>query len=237
MLAENGLTPCPLGSNESLAFILGPNYFENVLLATCIETASAWKCKVVDNAARMLAEEFQLGSSHRIVLYGCFGMNRDRLAAILQSEIGLTLQSYPLVLFSLERAHGIEEMALEYGVKGFFYQDDNVETLFKGLAAVVCGEFWVSRKNMTEYILGNGFRLRGNQGGGNSCFHNLSRREVEILGLLATGAGNGIISDKLFISTHTVRTHLHNIFKKIHAKNRLEAVAWAAENLFLRSRP
>ena len=235
MLAENDVTTCSLGSNECLAFILGPNHFENVLLATCIETHSAWKCTVVDNIARIVAENGKRTPGRTVVLYDCFGMSRVRLEAIFQSEIEPSLQDYPLVLFSVDRASGIEKMALEYGVQGFFYQDDTVETLLKGLAAVVCGECWISRREMSEFLFGNGFRLRRNQMAGNAYPHDLSQREVEILGLLTTGAGNEHIAEKLFISPHTVKTHLHNIFKKIHAKTRLEAAVWAAETLFLRN--
>lgn len=59
----------------------------------------------------------------------------------------------------------------------------------------------------------------------------LTRREREILDLIASGFSNQQIADELFISPHTVKTHLHNIFKKINVKRRLQAALWAAENL------
>ncbi|HCY85736.1 MAG TPA: hypothetical protein DHV36_11430 [Desulfobacteraceae bacterium] len=59
----------------------------------------------------------------------------------------------------------------------------------------------------------------------------LTRREKEILDLIASGFSNQQIADELFISPHTVKTHLHNIFKKINVKRRLQAALWAAENL------
>lgn len=59
----------------------------------------------------------------------------------------------------------------------------------------------------------------------------LTRREVEILDLIAAGYANQQIADELFISPHTVKTHLHNIFKKINVKRRLQAALWAAKNL------
>ncbi len=59
----------------------------------------------------------------------------------------------------------------------------------------------------------------------------LTQREKEILDLIATGFSNQQIADELFISPHTVKTHLHNIFKKINVKRRLQAALWAAQNL------
>ena len=59
----------------------------------------------------------------------------------------------------------------------------------------------------------------------------LTDREKEILDLIAAGYSNQQIADELFISPHTVKTHLHNIFKKINVKRRLQAALWAAQNL------
>ena len=59
----------------------------------------------------------------------------------------------------------------------------------------------------------------------------LTRREKEILDLIANGYSNQQIADELFISPHTVKTHLHNVFKKINVKRRLQAALWAAQNL------
>jgi len=52
----------------------------------------------------------------------------------------------------------------------------------------------------------------------------LTRREIEILRLLAAGATTNKIAEKLFISQTTARNHIQNIFKKLSAHTRLEAV-------------
>ena len=60
----------------------------------------------------------------------------------------------------------------------------------------------------------------------------LTQRELEIIGLLGTGATNAEIAEKLFVSEHTVKSHLYNIFRKIKVHNRLQAMNWARRNLF-----
>lgn len=53
---------------------------------------------------------------------------------------------------------------------------------------------------------------------------NLSAREMEILSYLAKGYHDKEIADKFFLSIKTVRTHLRNIYKKLHVRSRTEAV-------------
>jgi DNA-binding NarL/FixJ family response regulator len=53
---------------------------------------------------------------------------------------------------------------------------------------------------------------------------NLSERENEILSYLSKGYYDKEIADKLFLSVKTVRTHLRNIYKKLHVRSRTEAV-------------
>ena len=55
----------------------------------------------------------------------------------------------------------------------------------------------------------------------------LSTREVEVLQLLAAGLSNQEIGGRLFISTHTVASHIRNILGKTGAANRTEAAAYA----------
>jgi DNA-binding CsgD family transcriptional regulator len=57
--------------------------------------------------------------------------------------------------------------------------------------------------------------------------NDLSARELEILKLVATGASNKEIAQKLYISLNTVKVHIRNIFTKINAASRTEAAMYA----------
>ncbi|RTZ21627.1 helix-turn-helix transcriptional regulator [Vibrio penaeicida] len=111
---------------------------------------------------------------------------------------------------------------------GVFYVDDDIDTLSKGMNAIQNGEMWLSRKLAQEYIMYYRQRQKSTT---NALYSKLTRREQQIIRHLAKGATNTEIADKLFVSENTVKTHLHNLFKKIHAKNRLQALIWAKENI------
>lgn len=55
----------------------------------------------------------------------------------------------------------------------------------------------------------------------------LTKREIEVLGLIASGATNKEISGELRISQHTVKSHVIHIFNKIGVNDRVQASTWA----------
>lgn len=57
----------------------------------------------------------------------------------------------------------------------------------------------------------------------------LSEREIEVLTLLASGRTNSEVAGDLFVSVGTVKSHTGNIYRKLGAKNRAEALTRARE--------
>jgi DNA-binding CsgD family transcriptional regulator len=55
----------------------------------------------------------------------------------------------------------------------------------------------------------------------------LSRRELEVLRLLAAGESNSQIARRLGLSTHTIERHVANLYRKIGARGRADAVGHA----------
>ncbi len=58
---------------------------------------------------------------------------------------------------------------------------------------------------------------------------NLSERESQVLQLMADGHSNQEIADHLYISIHTVKTHTSNLFAKLDAKRRTQAIVRAKQ--------
>ena len=59
--------------------------------------------------------------------------------------------------------------------------------------------------------------------------HSLTRRELEVLQLVAGGLRNKDITGRLKITEGTVKIHLHNIYGKLRARNRVDLVLRARE--------
>jgi DNA-binding CsgD family transcriptional regulator len=66
---------------------------------------------------------------------------------------------------------------------------------------------------------------------------NLTTREAEVLGWIAEGKTNAEIGRLLFISPHTVRKHIENIFEKLDVHTRTAAARYAGASLDVRRRP
>jgi DNA-binding NarL/FixJ family response regulator len=62
----------------------------------------------------------------------------------------------------------------------------------------------------------------------------LSSREMDILNCLVEGKSYMVIADQLFISPHTVRKHMANIYEKLHVNSKVEAVRMALEKKWVK---
>jgi NarL family two-component system response regulator LiaR len=58
----------------------------------------------------------------------------------------------------------------------------------------------------------------------------LSKREIEILGMIASGKQNSDIAELLVISPYTVRNHISNLLRKLQLQNRTQAATYAARH-------
>lgn len=65
------------------------------------------------------------------------------------------------------------------------------------------------------------------QNGEDALIEKLSEREQEVLNLIAGGLSNYEIAQKLVVTVSTIKTHLNNIYAKLHVHTRLQAVTKA----------
>ena len=152
-------------------------------------------------------------------------MNFDTLAHLKNS-------SKVLGTIMINRGHelNVEELASWPAVKGIFGPRDSMDMVCQGVIAIMQGDNWLPRRLLEQMV----------------CYYKeketlpiveptveveLTRREIQVLKILKDGGSNMEIADSLFISEHTIKSHLYNIFRKLDVKNRTQATNWAKRNL------
>ncbi|MEV5408324.1 response regulator transcription factor [Thermopolyspora sp. NPDC052614] len=109
--------------------------------------------------------------------------------------------------------------AVEAGAAGYLLKDTSRADLLAAIASALRGETVLSPSVATRLVS----RLR------TPVAESLSRRETEVLALVAKGKTNAEIGRELFISETTVKTHLIRVFGKLGVSDRTAAVTTALE--------
>ena len=115
--------------------------------------------------------------------------------------------------------------ALDIGCDGYVLKDSNFETLKKAIFAVYSGETYIEPSLMP--LLNASLAERDVL---KEKVSDLTRRELEVLKMIASGAFNKEIASTLNISERTVKNHVSNIFKKIGVSDRTQAAVFAIKN-------
>ena len=110
-----------------------------------------------------------------------------------------------------------------WGVSGVIFEDSSLNLLLKAVEAVRNGELWFPRRVINKLLTK---RLEKE-----SKPTLPTKRETEILTLVAKGLSNNEIASKLCLSKHTVKSHVYNLFKKIGVSNRVGASIWVNINM------
>lgn len=220
-----GYTPSVLQDGKVI-YILGPIQLQNSLMASFLERAVGAKCFSMETLSGLGKSADGDAPERKLVLWDCFGKNMQDFLMEYKANAQQISFVDAVALFNLAQGLGIEENIMPLGVQGFFYREDPLDKVAKGIKTIFKGELWVSRAIMSRYIKKENNEKSQSKKGPSI----LTAREAEILAMVALGATNDQIANKLFLSRHTVKTHLYNIFKKINVPNRLQAVLWAAKN-------
>jgi len=117
------------------------------------------------------------------------------------------------------------------GAHGYLVKSLNADDFLELLGGLERGEAAVTGRTAARLMA----KLAENRLPMKSLTEDLTARELELLELVGEGFSNRALSDKLSISTNTVKYHLKNIFQKLGAQNRAEAVAHAIRTGILSS--
>ena len=115
--------------------------------------------------------------------------------------------------------------AVDIGVDGYIMKDSESAELKKAINAVMKGESYIQPKLIPA--LNNRLVARDVD---KEKLKSLTKREIDVLILVANGMSNKEIAIKLNISERTVKNHISNIFKKLDVSDRTQAAVFAIKN-------
>jgi len=117
--------------------------------------------------------------------------------------------------------------ALRAGAAGYLLKDVSSETLVSAIHAAARGESFL-QSTVTGKVVGAFARMMG-AGPQRTLIVPLSPREREILALVATGASNKEVADRLCLAEGTVKNHVTSILGKLEVRDRTQAALKARE--------
>lgn len=204
--------------------IIGENSFNNELLANFLheQTGIAYRCLFPDDLNTAIDHPADCIS---LIFLNCTGLAVQDLWSLLLKDRRFGCNNCLMVLDHVDSRWQIEQQAINCGVRGILYDHQDLELYPRAVRAILEGELWYPRKTLEE-CLTTDFAVPQML---KEQLLNLTLREREVLGLLASGLSNQDIARKLCVSRHTVKTHTYNIYKKINVTNRLHAMLWLSK--------
>jgi LuxR family transcriptional regulator of csgAB operon len=209
-----------MNTTSQRLWLIGPKNIQNSLLLGYLQQNINYSCAIIDPYTQ--ADNHNIHPENFICL-DASGLNYERYQQILE-----WLPNENKVFFiNLDHDKEHERLLQWPNVCGFFYKGNSHTHISHGLASIVNGELWFSRKLLSRFMANN----RKSPSKIPDSIYSLTKREKQILNLSASGAKNAEIAEALNVSTHTVKTHMYNLFKKIDVSNRIQAINWAKEHL------
>jgi DNA-binding NarL/FixJ family response regulator len=144
-------------------------------------------------------------------------------------QITLRVPDCRVIVFSAQDDEQILVRALEAGASGYLSKGAPLAELIDATRAVHRGEALVPPR-MLGALLQRLIVRRRERDDALKRMAKLTRREREVLALVAQGADNDAIAQELVISPETARTHIQNVLGKLGVHSRLEAAAFVTQN-------
>ena len=148
---------------------------------------------------------------------------KDRNGLELVNELKNSSLDVKVVIFTatIDEEQTID--ALRYGVKGVVLKEMSSHLLVQCLQKVAAGGIWMEKES-----IGNAFeKMLLREAGMRRLNTILTSREIEVMKEVAGGLSNQTIAEKLVVQEGTIKIHIHNIYRKLGIKNRVDLTLYA----------
>lgn len=145
------------------------------------------------------------------------------------SEVSRRHPGVGILMFTVFEAEETILAAIQAGASGYLLKESPVQSIVQAIREVHQGGVPLSRPIARRLLALLGSTTAGASPGPVPSGEGLSPREIELLERVVLGETEGEIAVRLSISPHTVRTHIKNIYRKLHVRSRASAVRLAYE--------
>jgi DNA-binding NarL/FixJ family response regulator len=206
-----------------------------------IVTADKMTGELLTSAFRHGRKDFAFstlnGSSHKII--GELSLHKPDVALICaELEDGLLAgfevlrkirdprhRTAPIMLLQCS-SPGVVVSAFREGARGVFYRSHSLKALSKCIRTVHQGQIWVGNEDL-EHLLSALVHLQPLHFNGKDGQPILTRREEDVVRLVAQGLKNREIAQRLSVAEHTIRNYLCRVFEKLGVSTRVELILCA----------
>jgi hypothetical protein len=140
-------------SPGNVVYIVGPRKLQNEAIASCLERKTGDQCFVLGDINHIELNGQEDQGRQRLVLLDCQGKDQKNVLAELRPYLRQKRSGNRVALFNVSRDQGIEQSCVPEGIRGFFYEEDQLEIFLKGVKVVLDGDWWLSREVMIKCIL------------------------------------------------------------------------------------
>jgi len=173
------------------------------------------------------------GDSPDIVLFDIDDAPDEALRLLLQVQ--LFAGDASVLILTSRAGHAVAGPLVLAGARGIVLKDMTADHLVNAIRRVHEGELWVDRATTARLITDTAKGLSaGAADPQRAKIDSLTRREREVIALIASGLSNKAAARQLGISDNTVRHHLTSIFAKLETHDRLELVLYALRHALTR---
>lgn len=126
----------------------------------------------------------------------------------------------PILMLTTFDDHALFIEALSAGANGFLLKDVSLEKLIEAIQTLAAGGFIAEPRLVSQVDTSIGGNVPDAQ-------NELSKKEREVLRLVAGGLSNREIADVIHLAEGTVKNHVSNILTKLNSRDRTQAVLYA----------
>ena len=116
--------------------------------------------------------------------------------------------------------------AIRRGARGYLTKNVDREELIDAIRKVATGKRHLADELIEQILDQPEAASFGSSNAPNANAHPFTRRELDVLTLMAEGKPNKQIAEALFVSLHTVETHIKNMYSKCDASNKVELIRY-----------